>query len=175
MNPDSRAQMVALLPRLRRFCCGLTGSELEGDELVQMTCERALSRLHQWQNGTRLDSWMYRIAQTIWLNRIRQEKARKTVADSDLVEQATENRTNGDPESGAQLREVLEHLSRLPSEQREAVMLVCVEGYSYKETAEILDIRIGTVMSRLSRARSRLNGLIFGEGDAEEGLRQGIS
>jgi len=175
MNPDSRAQMVALLPRLRRFCCGLTGSEVEGDELVQMTCERALSRLHQWQNGTRLDSWMYRIAQTIWLNRIRQDRARKTVADSDLVERATENRAGSDPESGAELREVLEHLSQLPPEQREAVLLVCVEGYSYKEAAEILDIRIGTVMSRLSRARGRLHGLVFGEDGADEGLRRGVS
>ena len=77
---DIRTELVALLPRLRRFAYGLTGSLDEGDDVVQSACERALTRLDQFQPGTRLDSWMYRIVQTVWIDRRRAQQAARSQA-----------------------------------------------------------------------------------------------
>ena len=160
---DPKTHLIAVLPRLRRFCRGLAGSAVEGDELLQMACERALSRLHQWQPGTRFDSWMYRIAQTIWINKMQQEKTRNTVSDTD----ALSNIVGGDARQDIEIRDLygktMTSLRRLPNEQREVLILVCVEGLSYKEAANMLDLKIGTVMSRLARARMRLREMVHGE------------
>ena len=86
VTDDIRARMVAVLPRLRRFAYALTGSTEQGDDLVQETCLRALSRVERWQPGSRLNSWMYRIAQNIWLDRMRANKVRGEVVDVDVVE-----------------------------------------------------------------------------------------
>jgi RNA polymerase sigma-70 factor (ECF subfamily) len=71
-------QLVAVLPRLRRFARGLTGSAVEADDLVQAACERALARTHQFQAGTRFDSWMFRIVQTVWIDQLRARDSRRT-------------------------------------------------------------------------------------------------
>jgi RNA polymerase sigma-70 factor, ECF subfamily len=86
VTDDIRNRMVAALPRLRRFAYALTGSTEQGDDLVQDACLRALSRIDLWQPGTRLDSWMYRIAQNIWLDRLRANKVRGEVVDIDAME-----------------------------------------------------------------------------------------
>src|SRR5262252_7531220 len=86
VTDEFRTRMVEFLPRLRRFAIALTGDLDHGDDLVQETCLRALSRVDQWQPGTRLDSWMYRIAQNLWLDRARARKHRPEVSDPDLLE-----------------------------------------------------------------------------------------
>ena len=148
-------QLVAVLPRLRRFARGLTGSSVEADDLVQAACERALARRHQFQEGTRFDSWMFRIVQTIWIDQIRSREVRKS--DGDIGE----DRLGSDEpvrrvEARLTLAEVRRAVDRLPTDQRAALLLVTVEGLSYKEAAEVVDVPVGTIMSRLARARIAL-------------------
>ena len=148
-------QLIAVLPRLRRFARGLSGSVTDADDLVQAACERALARQHQFQEGTRFDSWMFRIVQTIWIDQVRSRDVRKE--DGDVAE----GRLGSDEpvrrvEARLALDEVRRALERLPPDQRAALLLVTVEGLSYKETAEIVQVPVGTIMSRLSRARIAL-------------------
>jgi RNA polymerase sigma-70 factor, ECF subfamily len=155
-----RSEMVAALPRLRRFAYALTGNTDQGDDLVQETCMRALSRIDLWKPGTRLDSWMYRIAQNIWLDRVRAVKVRGEIVDLEIVEAMPG--TDGREEVDLQLtlEAVDSAMARLPHEQRAIVALVCIEGVSYKEAAEITGVPIGTVMSRLARARQTLHAIL---------------
>lgn len=157
-----------MLPRLRRFAYGLTGSVDSGDDLVQSACERALARLHQWEPGTRLDSWMFRIMKNLWLDDTR-AGWRREVATSNVVLEAVRG---GDAEAESAVRielgAVLDHISRLPDAQRTVLLLVSVEGLSYKEAAAILEVPIGTVMSRLARARVTLGQAL---GPSEPGSR----
>jgi RNA polymerase sigma-70 factor (ECF subfamily) len=148
-------QLVALLPRLRRFARGLAGSVAESDDLVQAACERALAREHQFQEGTRFDSWMFRIVQTIWIDQIRARDVRKE--DGDIAE---ERQGSDEPvrrvEARLALAEVRRAVERLPLEQRTTLMLVTVDGLSYREAAEVAQVPVGTIMSRLARARTAL-------------------
>ncbi len=160
MDPTIQAELIALLPRLRRFARGLAGTPDQADDLVQAACERAIARIHQWTPGTRLDSWMFRIIQTIWLDQTRAQRVRTGEGRIDAGSPAVEAELSfdGAREIETQLTydEVRRAMARLPSEQRAVVMLVCVEGQSYKEAADTLAVPIGTVMSRLSRARGSL-------------------
>ena len=157
MSDDIRREMVELLPRLRRFAFSLTGSMEEADDMVQTACVKALSRLDQFKPGTRLDSWMFRIIQTTWLDHVRSAPVQRTVLDPDALDQAVardpiEERTM----ARAALEKVRQAMSGLPEDQRILLGLVVVDGLSYRQAAESLGIPIGTVMSRLSRARRRL-------------------
>lgn len=160
MTDEIRSRMVAVLPRLRRFAYALTGSTEQGDDLVQETCLRALSRVDRWQPGSRLDSWMYRIAQNIWLDRMRANKVRGEVVDVEVVEAMPGSDGRDVMESQLTLEAVDVALDRLPAEQRVVIALVCIEGASYKEAAEITGVPIGTVMSRLARARQTLHAVL---------------
>lgn len=156
MDQSFSHQLVALLPRLRRFARGLTGSRDEGDDVVQAACERALSRHEQFEPGSRLDSWMYRIMQTIWIDRLRRRRQGEIAIDpADLAEYP-----GGDSASESDdrlyLAEVRHAIARLPEDHRAVLMLVSVEGLAYRDAAAVLDLPIGTVMSRLSRARLAL-------------------
>jgi RNA polymerase sigma-70 factor, ECF subfamily len=148
-------QLIAVLPRLRRFARGLAGSAVEADDLVQAACERALARQHQFQEGTRFDSWMFRIVQTIWIDQIRSRVVRKE--DGEIVEE----RLGSDEavrrvEARLALDEVRRAVDRLPPDQRTVLLLVTVEGLSYKEAAQVVRVPVGTIMSRLARARIAL-------------------
>jgi RNA polymerase sigma-70 factor (ECF subfamily) len=160
LDPAVRAQMIALLPRLRRLARSLTGVADQADDLVQAACERALTRIEQWQPGTRLDSWMFRIVQTIWLDDRRAAKVRsgqgQVEAQSDLAEPELTVDGVRRMEAHMTLEGVRAAMAKLPEEQRVVMTLVCVEGQTYKEAAEILSVPIGTVMSRLARARLAL-------------------
>lgn len=158
MTDDIRERIVELLPRLRRFAYVLTGDHDKGDDLVQETCMRALSRLDQFEPGTRLDSWMFRIAQTQWFDRLRAQKVRGETLDLDGAEIIGLTGEDGRriTEHRLTLKKVVEAIGQLPPEQRVLMALVVVDGHSYKEAAQLLDIPIGTVMSRLSRARISL-------------------
>ena len=154
-------QLVSLMPRLRRFAIGLTSSTHEGDDLVQSACQRALERTEQWRPGTRLDSWMYRIMQTIWLERLRAGAIRTSF----LREQIEGPIVDGVRDADARITfgKVRRILDEIPDQQRSVLLLVCVEGLSYREAAAVLDVPTGTVMSRLARARKtvmdRLDGM----------------
>ena len=164
---DVRDELVALLPRLRRFACALTKSIDDADDLVQAACERALTRLHQWQRGSRLDSWMFRIVQTIWIDRMRAKRVRGTETDAGAADLIAGSHGERDMEARSALRRTREAMSRLAPEQRLVLALVSIEGLSYKEAAEVLDVPIGTVMSRLARARRRLHAMVYGASDDE--------
>ena len=152
-DADISDQLVALLPKLRRLARGLTGSADEGDDLVQSACERALSRTQQFQPDSRFDHWMYSILRSIWIDAIRRRRRREISVDpATLV-----NHPGGNLESETHGRIAVEEVKRavaaLPEEQRESLLLVCVEGVGYRRAAQILDLPMGTVTSRVFRAR----------------------
>ena len=156
-----RYQMVGMLPRLRRFARSLTKDSDRADDLVQAACERALARLDQLAEGTRLDSWLYRIIYTRWIDNVRRRKTRS----ANLI-LLTEEKKSAAPiaDSGDHLDAVLDlqnALNALPEEHQAALALVCVEGYSYAEAAAVLEVPAGTVASRVARARTKLNTLLF--------------
>lgn len=163
MKDDPRLLIVNFLPRLRRFSYALTGDPDKGDELVQETCARALSRLNQWEPGTRLDSWMFRIAQNIWFDQRRAHKVRGDSVDIDQAYDVAGDDGREVAENRLTLKEVSQGIAQLPAEQQVLIALVCVDGLSYKEAAETLEIPIGTVMSRLARARRALYDLTHPE------------
>jgi len=160
-------QLIAVLPRLRRFARGLAGSAVEADDLVQAACERALTRAHQFQEGTRFDSWMFRIVQTIWIDQLRSRDTRREEAEEHGVNVGTDE-PGRRVEARLALQEVRTALEELPLEQRAALLLVTVDGLSYKEAAEVADVPVGTIMSRLARARVALQAKL----DAGGGLRR---
>jgi RNA polymerase sigma-70 factor (ECF subfamily) len=159
--PDELTELLpGLLPRLRRFAIGISGSRDAGDELLQGACERALSRRHQWTPGTRLDSWMYRIIQTLWIDELRRIGRQGETMEAEILEYIPAADGRHDAETLLTLDEALDALAQLPEDQRVVLLLVSVEGYSYKEAAAALELPIGTVMSRLARARLKLTSLI---------------
>jgi RNA polymerase sigma-70 factor (ECF subfamily) len=151
-NDQTRQEMIELIPRLRRFALSLTRSPEDADDLVQDAIERGLSRLHQWKEGTRLDSWMFRIMHSIRLNQVRASKLREW-QDLSVVEEKIGVDSTAFLEARSALRVVRQAVDSMPEAQRTVLLLVCVEEYKYREVAQILDIPIGTVMSRLSNAR----------------------
>jgi len=162
VTDEFRTWMVELLPRLRRFAVALTGDLDQADDLVQETCARALSRVEQWQPGTRLDSWMYRIAQNLWLDRARAKKVRGEQVDVEAAEAVAGPDGRDVVESRLTLDAVNTAMAHLPDDQRVLIALVCIDGLSYKEAADITQTPIGTVMSRLARARRELHELLEG-------------
>ncbi len=154
-------QLVALLPRLRRFAHGLAASEQEGDDLVQAACVRALEKRGQWQPGTRLDSWLFRIIQNIRLDRLRAGGVREQLTLEQFPMVAAVDGV-AELEARLTLTRVRQIVARLPEEQRAVLLLVCVEGLSYRETSQALGIPAGTVMSRLSRARATVQRILHG-------------
>lgn len=146
------------MPRLRRFAVGLAGNRPDGDDLCQMTIERALSNRSKWAEGTRLDSWMYRIMRNIWIDEGRKvSRSRETF----VAEEAGAGvGGDGAQESAVELSNVDRAMQKLPEDQREAVLLVMVEGYAYKEAAEIVGCPVGTLNSRLVRGRDALMRLL---------------
>ncbi len=156
MHADARRELVSLLPRFRRFARVLARRDDLADDLLQAACERALSRLDQWQPGTRLDSWMFRIMQTIWIDWTRKQRVRGINEPIDTQPEPMGSDGRKVVEAHLQLAAVREAIALLPDEQRAVLGLVTIEGLSYKEAAEILEVPVGTVMSRLSRARLRL-------------------
>jgi RNA polymerase sigma-70 factor, ECF subfamily len=153
-------QLVELLPRLRRFSRGLTRSDTDADDLSQAAIEKALLHEHSWQRGTRLDSWLFRIAQNLWRDELRAHRRRA----EPLVEDALvgeDGRISFDRQLEA--RDVVRAFDDLPEEQRVVLVLVVLDGMRYHEAAATLGLPVGTVMSRLARARSRLAALVAGD------------
>jgi RNA polymerase sigma-70 factor (ECF subfamily) len=157
---DFDSGLTQCLPRLRRFAHALSRNRADADDLTQATLERALAARRQWQPGTRIDSWLYRIMRNLWIDTAR-SRARK--AKLEAPPEAADN-VGVDPRPGLEasidLARVMTAMSRLPDEQREVVALILVEGFGYRETAELLGLPIGTVSSRLVRGRTALLELV---------------
>jgi len=153
-------ELVELLPRLRRFARGLVKSASDADDLCQAAIERALKSRDQWQQGTRLDSWMYRITRNLWIDERRAAARHGHHAPIDDAVTRIAGDGAAQVEAGALRGDADGAMARLPDEQLEVVMLVLVEGYAYRETAEILEVPIGTVTSRLARGRDTLMHLL---------------
>jgi RNA polymerase sigma-70 factor (ECF subfamily) len=151
-----QSELVEMVPRLRRFAYALTGTGDAGDDLVQAACERALRSADQFRPGTRMDSWMYRIMQNLWLDARRRQRVRGTTVDPDKTELSDGGQSARRIDDRLTLARIRANVDRLPDDQRAVLVLVAIEGLNYREAAEVLDLPMGTVMSRLSRARSRL-------------------
>lgn len=154
MRRELAEEMIAHLPRLRRFAQALTRDRSDADDLAQAACERALRNLDRFQPGTRLDSWLFRIAQNLHLNERRGTATRARHLRA--VEDEAPKATAASGEAQAELAQVRAFIDGLPPEQRVVLLLIAVEGYGYAEAARILDVPEGTVTSRLARARRAL-------------------
>ena len=146
-------QLPTLLPKLWRFAFRLTRHREDAQDLVQRSCVRALERRHQWDPETPALPWLYTILHSIWLNELNARRLR--VTESLEVDGAHQQVESGaaDPPDSLHYRQVIGAVEALPSAQRAVMLLVAVEGFSYREASDVLGVPVGTVMSRLSRAR----------------------
>lgn len=152
--------LTQLLPRLRRFAHTLSRNPADADDLTQATVERALRSREQWQPGTRLDSWMYRIMRNLWIDtaRARMRKDRYEAPEDEAESVGHDPREALD--ASLELKRAMDAMDRLPDGQREVVALILVEGFGYREVSEMLDLPIGTVSSRLVRGRTALLAML---------------
>jgi RNA polymerase sigma-70 factor, ECF subfamily len=163
-SPDQfKADMLILLPQLRRFALTLTRSRPDADDLVQDACASALTKWQQFDPAQHFDRWLFRILRNLWIDELRKRKVRHGQGQIP-AEEATELRDDTDAEDTILAKQVRGQVTALPADLSEPLLLVCAEGYSYREAAELLAIPIGTVMSRIYRARQIL---IAGMGEKE--------
>ena len=162
----NRQAIVAEIPRLRRYARALTGDAVRADDLVQDTLERALGKWSLWRPGN-LRAWLFSIMHNLFVNQARRLRTVEYPGDEALPELPTREH-QGD---ALELRDLTRSLAKLPEEQREVLLLVCLEDLSYEDAAKILAVPIGTVMSRLSRGRERLRVLLAGSEPAETHLK----
>jgi RNA polymerase sigma-70 factor (ECF subfamily) len=155
MNEAER--MVELIPRLRRYARALVGDRAAADDLVQDTLERAWAKLHLYRRGTDLRAWLFTVMHNVHVNKVRAARATDT-----LEEEMPELALRAPQSDALMVRDLDRSIARLPAEQRSVLLLVTLEDMSYDEVARTLGIPIGTVMSRLSRAREKLRGMMLG-------------
>jgi len=151
--------LIELIPRLRRYARALVGERAAADDLVQDTLERAWSKLHLYRHGTDLRAWLFTVMHNVHVNRVR--AARPTEPLEDEMPELAQRATQGD---SLVVRDLERSIAALPLAQREVLLLVALEDLSYNEAARALGIPIGTVMSRLARAREKLRLLLNGKG-----------
>lgn len=159
------ALIGAHIPHLRRYARALTGDVTRADDLVQDTLERAWIKFHLWQPALDLRPWLFTIMHNIYVNQVRANVRRERIPASDGDAEVRGVRPN--QTDMLEVSEVLACLDRLPPEQREVLLLVSLESLNYTQVGKILGIPVGTVTSRLARARMRLRALL--EGSAGEG------
>jgi RNA polymerase sigma-70 factor, ECF subfamily len=151
-QPRFRKDLVQLLPRLRRFALTLCRNAADADDLVQIACERAIVRSAQWLPGTRLDSWVYTMMRNLWISELRSRRVRTGAGQVDASE-SDELSTDVGAAEILQGNQIAAMIRALPEGLAATLLLVSIEGHSYQEAADVLDIPIGTVMSRMSKAR----------------------
>lgn len=154
----TRPDLIEHLPRLRRYARALTGEMTRADDLVQDTLERALIKIDLWQPGSDLRAWLFTLMHNLFVNQIRSRRPPESALDDAL----------DIPVSGGQMealgaRDIHAALARLPDQQREIMLLIGLEQFSYDEAARVIGVPVGTVMSRLSRARERMRQMLAGE------------
>ncbi len=153
---EVRSGINLVYDRLWRYCLVLSGNRANADDLAQAACLRALEKSDKFEAGTQFDRWIFRLTQRLWIDELRKKSVREgggllPIEDVELIDQGM------NPENALMANEVIASVMQLPEAQRSTVLLVYVEGYSYRDAAMILDIPVGTVMSRLSVARSKLS------------------
>lgn len=156
---DPGRDFVSHIPGLRRYARALTGDRSRADDLVQDTLERGLVKLHLWRPGSNLRAWLFTLMHNVFINQLRSQPAGAGAGSGDEAAEVAMRPTQTD---WLEVRDLQAALLRLPEDQREVLLLVGLEQMSYEETAGALGIPVGTVMSRLSRARERLRGLLAG-------------
>ena len=154
---DEAQRLVDLIPRLRRYARGLVGDRAGADDLVQDTLERAWTKLHLYRRGTDLRAWLFTVMHNVHVNKLR--AARPTDPLDDAMPELAQRAPQAD---ALVVRDLDRAIARLPADQRAVLLLVTLEEMSYEEVARTLGIPIGTVMSRLSRAREKLRMLMLG-------------
>ena len=157
-SADLPSMLPEMLPRLWAFALRITGDQHDAEDLVQRACVRALERVHQFQPDTVPLSWMFSIVHTTWINELRARSVRKRCSmewDDDFLENVADP-AGKTPETLLMSAQIIDAVERLPEAQRVVMLLVAVEGLSYQEAADALKVPIGTVMSRLSRARQAI-------------------
>ncbi len=156
MTPDQfKTDMISLLPRLRRFALSLTKSGPDADDLLQDACATALQKWEQYDPSQPMDRWMFRIVRNLWVSEVRKRNVRQGQGQVP-AEEATELRVESNTDDMLTAQQVRVKVNDLEPDLAEPLMLVCAEGYSYRETSDLLGIPIGTVMSRIHRARKML-------------------
>lgn len=165
MLPGFGTQLATHIPRLRRYARALTGERAAADDLVQDALERACNKLHLWRSDSDLRAWLFSIMHNVFVNQVRGRRPLPVQSfdgegDASRAEYVGERARQSTPADRLTIRDLDAALARLPDEQREVLLLVGLEQLSYEETAKALAIPIGTVMSRLSRARERLRSLM---------------
>jgi RNA polymerase sigma-70 factor, ECF subfamily len=153
------AIITAQIPRLRRYARALTGDRTSADDLVQDTLERAWGKLHLWRRGSDMRAWMFSIMHNTFINHIRKKQIVTVSMDDDALDVPT----RATQDDFLQMRDLASAIGKLPHEYREVILLIGLEQMSYEETAQVLGIPLGTVMSRLSRGRERLRTVMAGE------------
>ena len=153
MRAQDEADIVACIPSLRRYARGLTADRDRADDLVQDTLERAWSRFSMWQRRGEIRAWMFGIMHNHFVDRLRAQRSRPEDSAGDDLPELPQRATQSDR---LEVRDLERLLQRLAPEQREVLLLVGVEELSYQEVADVTGVPVGTVMSRLSRARARL-------------------
>ncbi|MFK8253661.1 sigma-70 family RNA polymerase sigma factor [Ancylobacter terrae] len=156
-DPALRDEIIAAIPNLRAFGISLTGSVDRADDLVQETLLRAFANISSFRPGTNLSAWLFTILRNLFRSEYR--KRRREVPDSDGAFAAT-LATSPDQNSHLDFEDFRAALDRLPNDQREALVLVGASGFSYEEAADICGCAVGTIKSRVNRARNRLGEML---------------
>ncbi len=155
LEESFREELIQLLPSLRYYAMTLTRSRPDADDLVQETCQRALTCYHLFDGGNRLDRWLHHMMRNLWIDEIRRRKVRvgKGVVDAAQCDQLMVEPTG---EDAVYVTQVSKLISSMPAGLATAFLLVSVEGRSYRDAAAIMEIPIGTITSRISAVRTRL-------------------
>ncbi len=164
VSPELRDAILKAIPRLRAFAISLTGDLDRADDLVQETILRGLSSLHRFEPGTNMQAWLFTILRNQFHTSFRRRKWEVEDPDGEMA-----SRVSVPPEQGSRLdwEDLKAALEKLPVQQREVLLLIAAEGFSYEEAAVICKTNVGTIKSRISRARVRLGELAGGEGIEE--------
>ncbi len=169
LNPSLREAMLAAVPSLRAFAISLSGNIDRADDLVQETLLRAIANINSFQPGTNMSAWMFTILRNLFRSEYR--KRRREVEDTD-GSYAESLKSHPEQNSRLEFQEFRAALAKLPPDQREALILVGASGFSYEEAAQICECAVGTIKSRVNRARTRLADLLSIEGAEDFGPDQ---
>ncbi len=154
-------KLIEYIPNLRRYAAALTSnSACYADDLVQDTLERALKKHTLWMRNTNLRAWLFTIMHNLFINQVNKSSSYvfEDIQEHESIESAID-----DPAQDYFAAQLKKHMQSLPIQQKEVMLLVSLEGFSYEEVAKILDIPMGTVMSRLHRSREKLRQILFRE------------
>ena len=165
-NPDFKRELLSILPSLRAFAVSLSGQHDKADDLVQDTIMKAWAKQNSFEIGTNMKAWLFTILRNEFFSQMR--KKGREVQDSEGV--FTENLAVHPSQYGSlDLQDFRKALDQLPDDQKEAIILIGASGFSYEDTAEICGCAVGTIKSRVSRARTRLQELLGVNGQSDYG------